>query len=90
MNILKTIGAAAILSAAIAAPAFAQDAYGTYDGALPYQQAPRTYDRSYDVPPGSYAPRTMDQYRNQENFGFSGRDPSRVGGESPNLNPPGN
>jgi hypothetical protein len=26
--------------------------------------------------------------RNIENFGFSGRDPSRVGGEDPSLNPP--
>ena len=26
--------------------------------------------------------------RNMENFGFSGRDPSRVGGEDPSLNPP--
>ena len=26
--------------------------------------------------------------RNIENFGFSGRDPSRVGGFDPNLNPP--
>jgi hypothetical protein len=27
--------------------------------------------------------------RNRENFGFSGRDPSRVGGVDPSLNPPG-
>jgi hypothetical protein len=27
--------------------------------------------------------------RNIENFGFSGRDPSRVGGWDPNLNPSG-
>ena len=29
-------------------------------------------------------------HRNIQNFGFSGRDPSRVGGEDPSLNPPGN
>lgn len=39
-------------------------------------------------PPGSYAPRNNQEFWNQENFGFSGRDPSRVGGDSPNLNPP--
>ena len=26
--------------------------------------------------------------RNLEDFGFSGEDPSRVGGENPNLTPP--
>ena len=29
------------------------------------------------------------ELRNIENFGFSGRDPSRVGGWNPNLNPSG-
>ena len=86
MNVMKTITAAVVLSASIAAPAFALDAYQSYGGA-PYRQAPQYY-RSYDVPPGSYAPRNNQEWWNQENFGFSGRDTSRVGGESPNLNPP--
>ena len=34
------------------------------------------------------APRTLDEERNLEDFGFSGRDPSRPGGEDPSLNPP--
>jgi hypothetical protein len=85
MNMMKTITAAAILTSSLALPAFAQDAY-PYSG-TPYPTAPRFY-RSYDVPPGSYAPRNDQQFRNQENFGFSGRDPSRTGGESPNVNPP--
>ena len=85
MNVIKTITAAVVLSASIAAPAFAQDAY-QYGGA-PYRHAPQYY-RSYSVPPGSYAPRNNQEFWNQENFGFSGRDPSRVGGDSPNLNPP--
>jgi hypothetical protein len=84
MDLTKTITAAVVLSASIAAPALAQDAF--YGGA-PYRHAPQYY-RSYDVPPGSYAPRNKQEYWNQQNFGFSGRDPSRVGGESPNLNPP--
>jgi hypothetical protein len=86
MNLMKTITAAVVLSASIAAPAFAQDAYQSYSGA-PYRHAPTLYYRSYNVPPGSYAPRDNDEFWNQENFGFSGRDPSRVGGESPNLLP---
>ena len=89
MNIAKTISAAALLSAAIAAPAFGQEAYRYY-GDAPSRYAPQTYEQNYDVPPGSYAPRTNEEYRNEDNFGFSGRDPSRVGGDSPNLNPPGN
>jgi hypothetical protein len=85
MNAMKTITAVVVLSASIAGPAFAQDAYQSYAGA-PYRHAP--YYRSYDVPPGSYAPRNNQEFWNQENFGFSGRDPSRVGGESPDLNRP--
>jgi hypothetical protein len=38
----------------------------------------------------SDAPLTLDEERNLEDFGFSGRDPSRPGGEDPSLNPPGN
>ena len=83
MSVMKSVAAAAILSTSIAAPAFAQDVYRSYNDA-PYLR----YYRPYDVPPGSYAPRNNQEFRNQENFGFSGRDPSRTGGESPNLNPP--
>lgn len=86
MSLMKSVAAAVVLSASIAAPAFAQDVYQSYNDA-PYRHAPRYY-RSFDVPPGSYAPRNTQQFWNQENFGFSGRDPSRTGGESPNLNPP--
>lgn len=87
MNLIRTIAAAAAVSASVVAPAFAQGTY-RYSGA-PYEDASQTYHRSYDVPPGSYAPRNSDEYRNQQNFGFSGRDTSRTGGESPSVNPPG-
>jgi hypothetical protein len=30
---------------------------------------------------------TEEHERNREDFGFSGKDPSRVGGEDPYLNP---
>jgi hypothetical protein len=92
MTRIKLIGAAAIMSAAIAAPAFAfaQEVYGPYDGPYvshPYERGPAYY-RPYNVPPGSYAPEDNEQFWNEVNHGFSGRDPSRTGGVSPNLKPP--
>ena len=93
MHIIKTITAAALLSASVAGPVFAQEVYGPNDGAAPYVYAPsrgHTYYRTYETAPGDYAPTDIDQYRNLQNHGFSGRDPSRVGGQSPNLNPSGN
>jgi hypothetical protein len=81
---LKALSAVMILSAAVATPLFAQPAHHG-----------RAYDRSNfhgsynQLSEPTYAiPRTRDE-RNIENFGFSGRDPSRVGGEDPSLNPPG-
>jgi hypothetical protein len=89
-----------ILSAAIASPVLAQDAgmpkpihhgraydqrhfRGAYDQLNgPFHAAPRTFA----------APGTLDRV-DTEGFGFggfSGRDPSRVGGEDPSLNPPAN
>jgi hypothetical protein len=57
-------------------PAIAQDPY---------------FRGAYDQWNGYYndAPRTLDEERNLEDFGFSGRDTSRPGGEDPSLNPPG-
>jgi hypothetical protein len=60
-------------------PAITEDANrGAYD----------QYRGTYDQSNGPSAPLTLEQERNKEDFGFSGRDPSRVGGESPYLNPP--
>jgi hypothetical protein len=60
------------------APAITQDSNrGAYD----------QYRGAYDQSNGSSAPLTPAEERNKEDFGFSGRDPSRVGGENPNLNP---
>jgi hypothetical protein len=44
---------------------------------------------AYDQWNGYYddAPRTLDEERNLEDFGFSGRDLSRPGGEDPSLTP---
>jgi len=90
MTNLRTLSTIVILSASLASPVFAQDA-GV--------RGPARYDRSYDQRNfrGTYnrlnepfyaAPRT-EEGRNIENFGFSGRDPSWVGGEDPSLNPSG-
>jgi hypothetical protein len=96
MHMMKVISAAVVLSATIAGPVFAQDVeYGPAAGAAPYVahgpgSRAQTFYRSYDRAPGDYLPGDIDQHRNLQNFGFSGRDPSRVGGQSPNLTPPGN
>jgi hypothetical protein len=45
----------------------------------------RTYNQVNE--PSDAAPLTSREERNLENFGFSGRDPSRVGGQDPDLNP---
>jgi hypothetical protein len=74
---IKTLGVALILSAAIASPVFAQGST-----VRPYHA--RAYGQQLN---GDYAPQTPEEMRNLENFGFSGRDPSRVGGENPNLTP---
>jgi hypothetical protein len=88
MNTIKALGAAAILSACIATPVFAQEVYGPYarPGYAPVAPPP-TYYRTYGAVPGDYPPTNIDEYRNLQNHGFTGRDPSRVGGESPSLNP---
>jgi hypothetical protein len=47
------------------------------------------YRGAYDQSNGSSqaAPLNAEEKRNKEDFGFSGRSPSRPGGENPNLNP---
>lgn len=90
MNWMKTIAAVTLVSASIATPAFAQDVgnagnvgYGS-DGRM------QRFYGSYNQMGPSLAPsRYSQEYRNFENFGFTGRDRSRVGGYSPNLNPSG-
>ena len=77
---MKTLSAVIILSAIVATPGFAQPAHhGRTD-----------YRGSYNQLNGPFyaAPQTQGQ-RNIENFDFSGRDPSRVGGMDPSLNPSG-
>jgi hypothetical protein len=94
MTKFKTIGALVILSAAVASPVFAQEAVVSE----PAYSGPTYYGRAYDrqnfrgaynqMNAPYYAPRNSDEYWNLENYGITGRDPSRVGGQSPWLNPP--
>jgi hypothetical protein len=91
MTKMRTLSAAIILSAAVAAPVFAQDTGVRGPGSrygLASQTGPRGAYNQLNGP--SYAtPRALDDEdkRDIENFGFSGRDPSRIGGEDPDLKP---
>jgi hypothetical protein len=88
MTKLKILSAIVILSAGIVVPVFAQDA------SVPRPRHARVYDQSNFL--GAYnqsnqnfyaQPLTNEERRNIEDFGFSGRDPSRVGREDPSLHP---
>ena len=84
MTGLKTLSAIAVLSTMVATPVFAQSA----DMQTNRMEHHKFY-RSYNQLNAPYAgPLTKDEYWNLENFGTTGRDPSRIGGESPWLNPP--
>ena len=101
MTTMKALSAAIILSAAIAAPAFAQDANGLGYGLelQPVTNYRSNYRVSNDrIFRGAYnqsnaafyaQPLSNKERRNVEDFGFSGRDASRIGGEDPYLHPAG-
>jgi hypothetical protein len=80
MTSVRTLSAVIILAAAVATPVFAKEhgrAYDRYRGAYNQLSEP-----SYAIP-------ATQAGRNIENFGFSGRDPSRAGGWDPSLSPSG-
>jgi hypothetical protein len=79
MTKLKTLSAVVILSAAVTTPVFAHPTHHVRHFRGAYNQM---------IGPSYYAVPSSQSERNIENFGFSGRDPSRVGGRDPNLNPP--
>jgi hypothetical protein len=96
MTTMTMLSAAVILSAAVAAPVLAQDEGGGSRRGL--ERQPRTthhHRRSDDRRNfhGAYNQSRglnideLEHRRNIENFGFSGRDPSRPGGEDPSLHP---
>jgi hypothetical protein len=75
---MKALGAAIILSAAVATPVFAKEHSRAYD----------RYRAAYNRLSGpSYAIPETQAARNIENFGFNGRDPSIPGGWDTSLNP---
>jgi hypothetical protein len=80
MTNLKALSAVIILSAAVATPVFAKE----------HGHALERYRGAYNqVSEPAFAVPASRAERNIENFGFSGRDPSRVGGWDPSLNPSG-
>lgn len=94
---LKTLGAMLVLSAITAAPAFAKHS-GSRHGVTSKHGSMSRHVRAHHyryVRGGAYVQRQpSDRYdpdpefqRNIENFGFSGRDPSRIGGMDPSLHP---
>jgi hypothetical protein len=88
----KTLSAIIILFAAIGAPVLAQDAIGLQpvtDYRSNYRAPSQTSRCAYNQSDRTFyaRPLTHEQRRNIEDFGFSGRAPSRVGGEDPSLHP---
>jgi hypothetical protein len=79
MTKIKTLTAVMILSTAVATPVFAK-------GSFHHDRSFRGAYNQMSEPSFAVAPTRAE--RNIQNFGFSGRDPSRVGGWDPNLNPP--
>jgi hypothetical protein len=75
MTSLKTLSAVAILSAAIASPAFAQ-------GQTHHGKAYRHLNAYNHFNGVVYAPPMINEYR-----GYGEMDRSRVGGEDPDFNP---
>jgi hypothetical protein len=83
MTSVKTLSAAIVLSAAITTPAFARPTHHS-----------RVYDLRgfrgvYNELGTPYSTPQAQGQLNIQNFGFSGRDPSRVGGWDPSLHPSG-
>ena len=76
-----------ILSAAVAAPVFAQETNVLHARAYHNRNFHGAYNH-LNAP--IYANPQMGEGRNIEDFGFSGRDRSYPGGEDPSLNPAAN
>jgi hypothetical protein len=91
MTKMETLGAVIILSAAIATPAFAQDAgvpqAGSHSASKPQPVTNRqsSFRAGYNQLPGSS--RVQDD--SKANLGFDGIDSTRVGGEDPTSRPAG-
>ena len=90
MTIIKALSVMAVLSTAIAAPVSARDARHDH---LRIHRGPTHHHVQDQHFRGAYNQRNErfdlnPQFqRNTDNFGVRGRDPSRIGGEDPDLHP---
>ena len=87
---IRTLSAVLILTAITAAPALAQDAGVLRPGhSVKHHHHVRHSQHFRGAYNQSYRQTDPDPefQRNIDNFGFSGRDPSRIGGADPDLNP---
>ena len=82
-TVLTILGALLITGSAVQVAAASN--YHVYSRGHDQSDYRRAYNQVNE--PSYAAPLTSQEERNRENFGFSGRDPSRIGGEDPNLNP---
>jgi len=80
---IKALSAAIVLSAAIATPTFAQ---ATHHGRV---HDLRSFHRMYNQLGTPHSISQTQEEFNMQNSGFRGKDPSRVGGWDPSLNPSG-
>lgn len=90
MTIMKTLSVIAVLSAAIAAPVFAfagepgpGSHFRMHRGLTHHHVRDQHFRGAYNQHNERFDP----YQRNTEDFGFRGRDPSRIGGENPDLHP---
>lgn len=83
MTKMKTLSAVIILSAAVAAPAFAREAHHSRANDL------RSFRGAYNQVGTPSLTQTEEQL-NIQNFGFSGKDSSRPGAWDPSVNPAAN
>ena len=86
MTKMKTLSAVIILSAAIATPAFAQDASALHSASKPQRVTNRQSDFRAGYNQLTGTSRTQNG-SNKESLGFGGIDPTRVGGEDPTFRP---
>jgi hypothetical protein len=91
MTKMKALSAVIFFSAAIAAPVLAQDAIGPRYASQPLTPYDRMFRGAYNASDAEFyaQPLSSKERGNVENFGFTGRDGSRVGGEDPYLHPGG-
>ena len=93
MTIMKTLSVIAVLSAAIAAPVFAGEPgperhhhLRIHHGLTHHHVRDQHFRGAYNQHNERFYPSLQPQ-RNTEDFGSRGRDPSRIGGENPDLHP---